>query len=137
MSGNLHLLGAGIAFALAGVPFSASATDPGEMPGQVMCAERGELLSDFKDSYKEERGALGVTDSGQLLEVLVGPKGTWTMLVTQPHGPSCVVATGQSWELPREAGDLGVSARPGEGRVLLLGMPPAAADGVETFHTGR
>jgi hypothetical protein len=137
MSGNFHLYAAGIALALAGLPFSASAAGPGEMTGQVMCADRGELLADFKDSYKEERGALGVTDSGQLLEVLVSPKGTWTMLVTQPHGPSCVVATGQSWELPRESGDLGVSARPGEGRLLLLGTPPATGDGVDTFHTAR
>jgi hypothetical protein len=128
--------GAGIAVAVALLPFSAGAAGPSQSPGQVTCADHRELLSDFKESYREERGALGVTDSGQLLEVLVSPKGTWTMLITQPHGPSCIVATGQSWELPREPGDFGVSAKPGEGRLQLLGLPPAG-DGIETWHTAR
>jgi hypothetical protein len=133
---TLLLLGAGAALAAAGLPLSANAAGPGQSGNQVMCADHRELLSDFKDSYREERGAVGVTDSGQLLEVLVSPKGTWTMLVTQPHGPACVVATGQSWELPRQGGDLGVSAHPDDAQLHMLDAPQSD-DGIETWHTGR
>lgn len=137
MVNAMRVIGAGLAIAAAGCALEANAADPSRPGGQVMCADRTQLLADFKDSYKEERGALGVTDSGQLLEVLIGPKGTWTMLVTPPHGPSCVVATGQSWEGAREPGDYGVSAGPGDGRMQLLGAPPADDDDLEVWHTGR
>jgi hypothetical protein len=114
---------AAVVLVAAALPFHAA------QAGQMMCAEHSKLLADFKDAYKETRSALGVTDSGELLEVLVGPNGTWTMLVTPPHGPACIVATGQSWELPRQAGEFGVSADPAEGRFFPMGWspPPAAA----------
>ncbi len=79
---------------------------------------------------------MGVTDSGQLLEVLVSRKGTWTMLVTQPHGPSCIVATGQGWELMRQPGDYGVSALPGDGRLTPLAARPGATP-ARVWHLGR
>ncbi|MBX6320674.1 MAG: hypothetical protein IRY94_02495 [Rhodospirillaceae bacterium] len=114
------ILHAGVALALVGLPLGAFAAGP----GQVVCGDHRELVSDFQDTYKEVRDAVGVTDSGQLLEVLASPRGTWTMLVTQPHGPSCIVATGQSWELARQPGDYGVSTKPGEGRLTPLVVPP-------------
>jgi hypothetical protein len=36
--------------------------------------------------------------------VLVSPNGSWTMLLTYPSHPTCVVATGVAWELLQLAG---------------------------------
>jgi hypothetical protein len=33
-----------------------------------------------------------------VLEVFVSDTGTWTVVVTDPKGVSCVLAAGQSWE---------------------------------------
>ncbi len=33
-----------------------------------------------------------------MLEVFVSDSGTWTVVVTDPEGVSCVLAAGQSWE---------------------------------------
>jgi hypothetical protein len=40
-----------------------------------------------------------------VIEVLVGPDGGWTMLVTYPERPTCVVAMGEAWEMLQLAGD--------------------------------
>ena len=41
--------------------------------------------------------ALNALDRG-LLEVLVSPNGGWTILLTYPKRPTCVIATGAGWE---------------------------------------
>jgi hypothetical protein len=33
-----------------------------------------------------------------VLEIFVSDSGTWTVVVTDPKGVSCVLAAGQSWE---------------------------------------
>ncbi len=40
----------------------------------------------------------GATLDGNMLEILVSPKGTWTALITSPAGLGCMVAVGQNWE---------------------------------------
>ena len=42
--------------------------------------------------------ALGLSQDGGLLEVLVSPSGGWTILLTYPKRPTCVIATGAGWE---------------------------------------
>jgi hypothetical protein len=47
----------------------------------------------------EEPVALGVTNNGSLIEVLTSDDGsTWTMMISQPNGSSCLVAAGKGWE---------------------------------------
>jgi hypothetical protein len=50
------------------------------------------------DRYNEKRIALALTSGGQLLEILVSPKGSWTIIITQPNGPSCLVSSGDNWQ---------------------------------------
>jgi hypothetical protein len=38
-----------------------------------------------------------VTATGSLLEVLASPSGTWTIIVTIPNGPTCLVSSGEGW----------------------------------------
>src|SRR4051794_34973369 len=64
-----------------------------------VCGSRHDLLQQLSKQYKEEPVALGLSASGSLIEVLTSESGsTWTLMVSQPNGPSCLVAAGESWE---------------------------------------
>lgn len=65
---------------------------------QQICAERIGILKQLDKRHKEAPQALGVTGSGQIVELLTSDRGTWTIIVTTPNGVSCLVAAGESWE---------------------------------------
>jgi hypothetical protein len=74
------------------------AAAPAAPAEQIACGKRSDLLQHFQQAYHEGPSVIGLTHDGRLLEVVVAPSGTWTMLVTAPGGPACVVATGQDWQ---------------------------------------
>jgi hypothetical protein len=81
-----------LAAALAGFASTASASE------QPQCNDRKNVLDLLSSKYKESPIALGVTNSGGLVEVLSNAKGgTWTIIVTTPQGVSCLVAAGEGW----------------------------------------
>ena len=63
----------------------------------AMCGERDQVLAHLEQRFKEERTAFGLTADGRLLEVFAGPSGSWTILVTAPGGPTCMVRSGSDW----------------------------------------
>jgi hypothetical protein len=65
---------------------------------QQICMDRVNVLKILDQKHKEAPASLGVTVSGEVVEVLVSEKGTWTIIVTTPNGVSCLVAAGESWE---------------------------------------
>lgn len=65
---------------------------------QTPCGDRAEVLERLDSVYEEHPEAIGLTADGRLLEVLVSPKGSWTILVTDGNYVSCLVASGESWE---------------------------------------
>ncbi len=82
---------AAIAMALAVV----SATS--EALAQRVCGEHAVIEARLAELYGERPFALGIASSGNLVEVLVGVEGSWTILVIQPDGRTCVVASGEAW----------------------------------------
>jgi hypothetical protein len=72
---------------------------------QAVCGDRTILIAELDRQFDERPIAIGITSGGALIEVLTSPKGTWTFLVTFPNGSTCIVATGDSWEMlaPRTA----------------------------------
>jgi hypothetical protein len=70
-----------------------------------ICGERDVLLEQFAVQHRERPQALGLGADGGVVEVLVAPDGGWTMLVTYPERPTCVVAMGEAWEMLELAGD--------------------------------
>jgi hypothetical protein len=70
-----------------------------------ICGERDVLLEQFALEHQETPQALGLGADGGVIEVLVSPEGGWTMLVTYPDRPTCVVAMGEAWEMLQLAGD--------------------------------
>lgn len=65
---------------------------------QPPCAERQKLVKQLASKYQELSVAFGVAKGGNLLEVLTRDDGeTWSIILTDPGGRSCLIAAGESW----------------------------------------
>lgn len=65
---------------------------------QMACAERSDILSRLDGQYSEVPVAMGLANNGGVIEVLSSPDGnTWTIIVTDTHGMSCLLAAGEYW----------------------------------------
>ncbi len=66
--------------------------------GQTSCDLRYKVVEHLARKYGETVSAWGVSSTGALVEVFESPKtGTWTITVTAPGGPTCLVGTGDGW----------------------------------------
>lgn len=63
------------------------------------CGDRQEILKVLQQKHEETPRALGLSADGGVLEILVSPEGGWTILVTYPKRPTCVVAVGEAFQL--------------------------------------
>ena len=93
MRRELIALGLGATLTLAAQPAAAA----------PRCGPRAEVLEMLAERYEETRRGIGISGPTQVLEVFASTTGTWTVLVTDPDGNTCLVASGQSWEDLREA----------------------------------
>jgi hypothetical protein len=90
--------------ATAGIPGPAAA-----QMAQMVCGERVEIVNALQSGHQEKRTAGGLSGSGGLVELFTGDSGTWTLLLTLPGGPTCLLGAGEAWEgsLPNDkAGDI-------------------------------
>ena len=63
-----------------------------------VCSDHSKVLDKFAEVYKENRVAGGLTRDGRLIEVLSTDDGrTWTIVVSQPNGETCVIMAGEGW----------------------------------------
>lgn len=65
---------------------------------QFPCGDRNDFVKTLDDKYHEEQRALGIANQTNLVELFVSKKSTWTIMVTQPTGKTCIIAAGNSWE---------------------------------------
>ena len=84
------------AWALGLALLASSSTTPAAAGARV-CMDRVEMLAVLKDRHGERPVAMGVSNDGELIEIVVGDGGTWTIVKTEPHGSSCVLAAGEDW----------------------------------------
>ena len=62
------------------------------------CDRRAKVLGHLAQKYKEAPIAVGVTSSGGIVEVLTTGDGeTWTIILSDPNGTSCLIAAGEGW----------------------------------------
>ena len=72
----------------------------------LQCDQRAKVLGHLAQKYKEAPVAIGVTNSGKVVEVLTTSDGdTWTIIISTPDGTSCLVAAGENWRLLTPARD--------------------------------
>jgi hypothetical protein len=84
--------------AAAAVAFLGIQPMPAATAQDTPCAERNNVVDTLDSQYKESPRAIGLVSKEAVLEVFVSETGTWTVVVTDPQGVSCVLAAGQSWE---------------------------------------
>ncbi|MEQ8666326.1 MAG: hypothetical protein RIC16_11445 [Rhodospirillales bacterium] len=65
--------------------------------GAAVCLERDAISSKLASDHGEHPSAAGLASNGELLEVFASEDGTWTLVLTDPTGVSCVVASGEGW----------------------------------------
>ncbi len=68
------------------------------------CGERAELIGTLAAKYGEVPVGIGATITRQALEIFASEGGeTWSAVVHNPSGQSCIVAHGEGWRaLPVE-----------------------------------
>jgi TRAP-type mannitol/chloroaromatic compound transport system substrate-binding protein len=67
------------------------------------CASHDIVTERLADGYGEARQTVALGSGNTLVETWANlDTGTWTITVTQPGGPTCLVASGQAFELLAE-----------------------------------
>jgi hypothetical protein len=67
--------------------------------GTIYCGARPDVVALLASDFREQPSSVGVTGDGRLLEVLTNEDGaTWTIVLTDSRGQSCIVATGEGWQ---------------------------------------
>jgi hypothetical protein len=61
------------------------------------CGPRADVVDWLTQNYDERPVAFGLIDNSQLLEIHVSETGSWTAIISDVNGRSCVVSAGQSW----------------------------------------
>jgi hypothetical protein len=73
------------------------AAGPADAAGRI-CGERATIVRSLEQRHHERPRALGLSADGGVVEVLVSPKGGWTILLTYPDRPTCIIAIGEAWQ---------------------------------------
>ena len=64
---------------------------------QNICAPRTDMVKRITEAYSETQVAVGLAVTGNLIETFVSDAGSFTVIITNPNGVSCVAVTGTNW----------------------------------------
>ena len=68
------------------------------------CAPHDVVVERLASGYGESRQAIALGANNSVVEVFASEEsGSWTITVTMPGGPTCLVASGQAFEMVAEA----------------------------------
>ena len=62
------------------------------------CGNHEKIVDFLGNKYKESRRIMGVVNSTAVMEIFMSPQGTWTMVITDTSGISCITASGEEWQ---------------------------------------
>ena len=67
------------------------------------CAPHEAVVERLADAYGESRQSIGIGANNTVVEVFASlESGSWTITVTAPGGPTCMVASGQAFQMLAE-----------------------------------
>ncbi|MBU2991774.1 hypothetical protein Q4555_13805 [Octadecabacter sp. 1_MG-2023] len=67
------------------------------------CAQHALVVERLATGYGESRQSIGVGSDNTVVEVFASLEtGTWTITVTMPGGPTCLVASGEAFQVLAE-----------------------------------
>jgi hypothetical protein len=87
---SLSLVAVLVAISLVGVARKAE-TAP-------QCGNHDKIVDVLGQKYKESRRVIGVVNSTAVMEMFMSAQGTWTMVITDTRGISCITAVGEEWQ---------------------------------------
>lgn len=68
------------------------------------CADHAMIVERLASGYGETRQSIGIGSDNTVVEVFASLEtGTWTIVVTRAGGPSCLVASGEAFQVMAEA----------------------------------
>ena len=71
----------------------------GSASAQAVCGKRTDIIKQLQKKYGETRRSVGVQQGRGVVEVYASEKtGSWTILVTNARGMSCLMAAGEAFE---------------------------------------
>ncbi|WP_375280721.1 hypothetical protein [Pseudooctadecabacter sp.] len=63
------------------------------------CGPHAVVVERLAAGYGESRQSIGMSSNNTVVEVFASTEtGTWTITVTQPGGPTCLVASGEAYQ---------------------------------------
>lgn len=71
---------------------------PGPVAAQMVCGDRGEIVRALERGHGEEKTATALSGNGGFVELYTAAGGSWTLLMTLPGGPTCLLGSGEEWE---------------------------------------
>ena len=90
-------------FGVAGALLIAGSASPATADAQMMCGDRSKVADTLEQKYSETPVSIGLASNGSVIEVFAAPSGTWTIIMTQPTGQSCLIGSGENWvDVPKK-----------------------------------
>ena len=66
--------------------------------GQMICGKRNDILRQLDEKYGETRRSLGLAQGRGVVELYASDEtGSWTILLTNPQGTTCMMAAGEAF----------------------------------------
>ena len=83
-----------------------------EKNSPLVCAPRDAAIAELSGHFNEQVIGRGLSTNGQaMLEIYKSNGGSWTVIVTDAKGVSCVLANGQVWIVTQTNNDKYVFAK--------------------------
>jgi len=70
----------------------------GKAEAAPQCGNHDKIVDVLGNKFKETRRVMGVVNSKAVMELFMSPQGTWTMVITDTRGLSCITASGEEWQ---------------------------------------
>lgn len=69
------------------------------------CGEHSAVVAQLWDGWGESLQSAGIGSDGSLVETFASVEsGTWTVTMTAPNGPTCIVAHGEAFQWVNDPG---------------------------------
>ena len=65
---------------------------------QFICGGHSDLVAGLAQAFQQKQIGYGVVGQAAIVEIYVSASGTWTLLITDVNGQSCILAIGEGWE---------------------------------------
>jgi hypothetical protein len=78
-------------------PAEPETAQPGEIV-EILCGPRSMLLASLETGNGQTTAAIALTEYGDVMEMVTAADGSWSMVISNPGGLSCVMLSGQGWQ---------------------------------------